>query len=121
MSVAPTGVRLAVADHGRCWAVVDRDGVLVAYASLPHAVRLVRLAHALELSPEQLQRLLGEGRRGGRLLHTITLQHRAVCRRCGRTIPVGEHARWNPTTGLAQHPRRCPAAATRRRTARKAA
>jgi len=100
--------RFAVADTGKAVAVVDRaSGVVVAFASELRAFSLARLLNALEPTAEQLESLLGEGR-GKRLLRTVELRHPSVCRRCGRPMPAGSHARWNATTKLVQHVRRCP-------------
>jgi hypothetical protein len=109
--------RLSVVDVDLGFAVVDRDsGEVVAYATMLRAFRFVRLVNALELDPAQIENLLGEGR-GRRLLRTIDLRHEAPCRRCGSMLCIGDRARWNAVTGLAQHFRRCPAEIVARKTA----
>ena len=113
-------LRLAVVDvDGTTFAVIDHaSGTVVAFATMIRAFRFVRLVNALELTPAQVENLLGEGR-GRRLLRTIELRHESVCRRCGRTIPAGSQARWNAVSRLVQHFRRCPpvAASSERRKA----
>jgi len=104
-----SGARFTVADTGAAAAVVDRgSGAVVAFATELRAFALARFLNALEPTAEQLDALLGEGR-GKRLLRTVELRHLSVCRRCGRPMPVGSQARWNATTKLVQHVRKCPA------------
>jgi len=101
--------RFTVADTGEAIAVVERSsGLVVAFATELRAFAFARLLNALEPTAEQLNALLGEGR-GRRLLRTVELRHPSLCRRCGRPMPAGTQARWNATTRLVQHVRKCPA------------
>jgi hypothetical protein len=110
-----SAARFTVADTGEAFAVVDcASGAVVAYATELGAFALARLLNVLEPVPEQLDSLLGEGR-GKQLLRTIELRHPGVCRRCGRPMQAGSRARWNASTRLIQHVRRCRAAAAANR------
>jgi hypothetical protein len=87
-------------------AVVDRaSSEVIAFASELRAFELARLLDVLSPTSEQLEALLDDRR----MLRTITLQHEGVCRRCGRSMPVGSRARWNRSLRLVQHVRSCPA------------
>jgi hypothetical protein len=98
--------RFRVEEAGDASAVVDASGATVVYATELRAFAFARLCNVVELSTEQIQALLDDAR----LLRTITLRHPAVCWRCGCPLSVGGRARWNPTTKLTRHVRRCPAA-----------
>jgi hypothetical protein len=91
---------------GRFGIVDDATGELLAFTGGElRAWRLARIIRVLELTYEQVERLLDDPR----FLQTITLRFDGnACWRCGRRLRVGQRARWNTITKLTRHVRACP-------------
>jgi hypothetical protein len=98
------------------YAVVDREGIVVAHASERTAIRFVSILNRLRPDARQLEVLVGDGE-GSAFLRTITLRHPTTCSRCGGKLGEGSQARWHSLSRLVRHLRRCPqpAAAKRQR------
>lgn len=107
-----TAPRYVVVDLDESAAVVSADGELIAYGTERVASGFKRQLNLYEPTPEALDRVLGRDKdgRGRRTYRGLTLQYDAFCHVCGRVIPAGKQARWNPVTRLVRHARSCPKA-----------
>ena len=96
-----------------CFAVTTADGAPVAYAVCRIARDFARVLNMLGPNAEQLEALLGDGKRGRVMLRRLdALNDPAPCHRCGSPMASGEPAWWNAHTRLVRHVGQCP----RRRT-----